>query len=211
MTLCADPKEVKRQRDRERYAQNKDEINKRRREAYKQKKIASAEISGAQTQLGVSQGNKDELHSSLYILLYINDLFFIYSGSNEIMNRLEREWYARYREEILKRQRQTREQNKHIAAVLDGSNIVTQVPATGQSAVTQLQNITSAGGAVPNSVHLTRDNVDDESHWLHRNDAYQMQRKSRQLTPTQMSLDENPQLSAIDKLHMPEESSEKKG
>ena len=84
MTLCADPKEVKRQRDRERYAQNKDEINKRRREAYKQKKIASAEISGAQTQLGVSQGNKDELHSSLYILLYINDLFFIYSGSNEI-------------------------------------------------------------------------------------------------------------------------------
>ena len=84
MTLIADPKEVKRQRDRERYAQNKDEINKRRREAYKQKKIASAEISGAQTQLGVSQGNKDELHSSLYILLYINDLFFIYSGSNEI-------------------------------------------------------------------------------------------------------------------------------
>ena len=124
---------------------------------------------------------------------------------------MERERYARNREEILKRQRQTREQNKHIVAVLDGSNIVTQVPATGQSAVTQLQNITSAGGAVPNSVHLTRDNVDDESHWLHRNDAYQMQRKSRQLTPTQMSLDENPQLSAIDKLHMPEESSEKKG
>ena len=123
---------------------------------------------------------------------------------------MERERYARNREEILKRQRQTREQNKHIAAVLDGSNIVTQVPATGQSAVTQLQNITSAGGAVPNSVHLTRDNVDDESHWLHRNDPYQMQRKSRQLTPTQMSLDENPQLSAIDKLHMPEESSEKK-
>ena len=71
MTLIADPKEVKRQRDRERYAQNKDEINKRRREAYKQKKLASAEISGAQTQLGVSQGNKDELHSSLYILLIL--------------------------------------------------------------------------------------------------------------------------------------------
>ena len=102
------------------------------------------------------------------ILLY-NDLFFIYSGSNEIKNRIEREQYARNREEILKRQRQTREQNKHIAAVLDGSNIVTQVPATGQSAVTQLQNITSAGGAVPNSVHLTReDNVDDESDWLQK-------------------------------------------
>ena len=88
---------------------------------------------------------------------------------------MERERYAQNREDILKRQRPTREQNKHIAAVLDGSNIVTQVPATGQSAVTQLQNITSAGGAVPNSVHLTRDNVDDESDWLHRNDAYQMQ------------------------------------
>ena len=77
VTLIADPNEVKRHRDRERYAQNKDEINKRRREAYKQKKIASAEISGAQTQLGVSQGNKDEFHSSLYILLYI----MIYSSS----------------------------------------------------------------------------------------------------------------------------------
>ena len=57
MTLIADPKEVKRQRDRERYAQNKDEINKRRREVYKQKKIAVAEINGAHTQLAVSQGN----------------------------------------------------------------------------------------------------------------------------------------------------------
>ena len=123
---------------------------------------------------------------------------------------MERERYARNREEILKRQRQTREQNKHIAAVLDGSNIVTQVPATGQSAVTQLQNITSAGGAVPNSVHLTRDNVDDESDWLHRNDAYHMQRNSKRLTPALMSLDENPQLSTIDNLHMPEKSSKKR-
>ena len=62
MPLIADPKEVKRHGDRERYAQNKDEINKRRREAYKQKKIASAESSGAQTQLAVSQGNEHELH-----------------------------------------------------------------------------------------------------------------------------------------------------
>ena len=88
MPLIADPKEVKRQRDRERYAQNKDEINKRRREAYKQKKIASAEISGAQTQLGVSQGNKDELHSSLYILLYI----MIYSSSTQAVMRLRIVW-----------------------------------------------------------------------------------------------------------------------
>ena len=62
MSWFVDPKELKRQRDRERYAQNKDEINKRRREAYKQKKIASAKSSGAQTQLAVSQGNDDQLH-----------------------------------------------------------------------------------------------------------------------------------------------------
>ena len=62
MSLIADPKEVKMQRDRERYVQNRDEINKRRCEVYKQKKIAAAEINGAQTQLAVSQGNDDQLH-----------------------------------------------------------------------------------------------------------------------------------------------------
>ena len=123
------------------------------------------------------------------VLLY-NDLFFIYSDHNEIKNRMERERYAQNREEILKRQRQTRKQNKHIAAVLDGSNIVSQVPATGQLVATQLQNITCAGGAVPNSMHFNRDILDekeniyedDESNWLHTNDAYQMQRISRQMT-----------------------------
>ena len=52
--------------DREQYAQNRDEINKRRHEAYKQKKIAAAKINGlnnrAHTQLAVSQGNDDQLH-----------------------------------------------------------------------------------------------------------------------------------------------------
>ena len=61
---------------------------------------------------------------------------------------MERERYAQNREDILKRQRPTREHNKHIAAILDGSNIVTQVSATGQSADTQLHNITCACGAV---------------------------------------------------------------
>jgi hypothetical protein len=36
--VYADPKELKRLRAREHYSQNKDEINKRRREAYQQKK-----------------------------------------------------------------------------------------------------------------------------------------------------------------------------
>ena len=39
----ADPKELKRQRERQWYSEQKDEINKRWREAYKQKKIAAAE------------------------------------------------------------------------------------------------------------------------------------------------------------------------
>ena len=89
------------------------------------------------------------------VLLY-NDLFFIYSDHNEIKNRMEMEWYAQNREEILKRQRQTRKQNKHIVAVLNGSNIVSHMPAIEQLAVTQLQNITCAGGAVPNSMHFNR-------------------------------------------------------
>ena len=82
------------------------------------------------------------------IVLLYNDLFFIYSDRNEIKNQMERERYAQNREEILERQRRTRKQNKHIAAVLNGSNIVSHMPATGQLAVTQLQNITCAGGAV---------------------------------------------------------------
>ena len=62
----------------------------------------------------------------------IYDLFFKHADRNDIKNQMERERYAQNREDILKRQRPTREQNKHIVAVLDGSHIVTQVPATGQ-------------------------------------------------------------------------------
>ena len=40
------PKKLKRQRERQRYSEQKDEINKRRREAYRQKKIAAAQNSG---------------------------------------------------------------------------------------------------------------------------------------------------------------------
>jgi hypothetical protein len=44
-----DPKELKRQRDRERYARNKDEILKKRRESRKLKKVACAIQNGLQT------------------------------------------------------------------------------------------------------------------------------------------------------------------
>ena len=57
--IVIDPKELKRQRDRERYSQNKDEINKRRREAYKHKKDAAT--NATQTPLTASPGNDDHL------------------------------------------------------------------------------------------------------------------------------------------------------
>ncbi|KAI5015195.1 hypothetical protein ZWY2020_056585 [Hordeum vulgare] len=146
---------LKSKRDRERYGQNRDEINKRRRETYKQKKIAAAENSAGNAQLTISQDRSD------------------------IKNRIERERYAQNREEILKRQRQA-------------------LMATGQSTVTQLANITCAGGAVPNSRELLDENENiyggDESDWLQRNDAYQIQRKSGQVRVTQMKVVENPQL-----------------
>jgi hypothetical protein len=45
----ADPKELKRKRDRERYARNKDEISKKRREARELKKVSSANLDAKQT------------------------------------------------------------------------------------------------------------------------------------------------------------------
>jgi len=152
-------------------------------------------------------------------VLRYNGLFFVFSDPNDIKNRRERERYAQNSEEILKRRRQTREQNKHIGVVLDGSNNVSQVLATGQSAVTQLQNITCASGAVPNSMLFNKDvlhdktniNEDDESDWLHRNDAYQMQPISRRKTLTQLDVPENPQLSTIINVRIPEECFQQNG
>jgi hypothetical protein len=45
----ADPKELKRKRDRERYARNKDEISKKRREARELKKNSSSNLDAKQT------------------------------------------------------------------------------------------------------------------------------------------------------------------
>ena len=145
------------------------------------------------------------------MVLPYNDLLFVYSDHNGLEIRGEREKYAHNTDELLKGQPKSSEHNKHIAAVADGSNIVSQVRATGQTAVTQLQIITCAEEPRPNSMQLN-ENIyyDNETDWLHRNDAYQMQRNSRRLIPTLMSLDENPQLSTIDNLHMPEKSSKKR-
>ncbi|KAI5003899.1 hypothetical protein ZWY2020_031142 [Hordeum vulgare] len=111
--------------------------------------------------------------------------FSVAVDRSDIKNCIERERYAQNREEILKRQRQAHDQKKHNVVVLDGT-------------VTQLANITYAGGTVPNSIELLDENENiyggDESDWLHRNDAYQIQRKSGQVRVTQMEVVENPQL-----------------
>jgi predicted phosphoribosyltransferase len=59
--VCAEELELKRQRARERYEQNKEEINKRRREAYKQKRTIATETAATQTLVDVSLGNIDPL------------------------------------------------------------------------------------------------------------------------------------------------------
>jgi hypothetical protein len=64
----ADPKELKRKRDRERYAQNKDEISKKRREARELKKGSSANLDGKQnpsnTPISISPGTS--IHLSIH-------------------------------------------------------------------------------------------------------------------------------------------------
>lgn len=77
-------------------------------------------------------------------------------------------------------------------------------PATGQSGVTQLQNITCADGVVPNPFHLhgvlldDKENIDDhgDSNWLRRNDTYQMQQISGRMRVVVMPSIHNPQTSS---------------
>ena len=99
--IVIDPKELKRQRDRERYSQNKDEINKRRREAYKHKKDAAT--NATQTPLTASAGNDDHLRHNM-AHLYCNIMTFSYSiqtlarlrncGRGSGMHKIERKFYS---------------------------------------------------------------------------------------------------------------------
>jgi hypothetical protein len=77
--VCAEESELKRQRARERYSQNREEINKRRREAYKQKRTIGTESNATQTPADVSLGNINLLcllahhvcHSGLSVIINI--------------------------------------------------------------------------------------------------------------------------------------------
>ena len=61
MRCTVDPTKLKRQRDRERYSETKDEINKRRGEAYKLKKMTATD--GTHTQLAGPPGNESQTSS----------------------------------------------------------------------------------------------------------------------------------------------------
>ncbi|KAM0854363.1 hypothetical protein ACQ4PT_050477 [Festuca glaucescens] len=214
--LPADPKEIKRQRDRERYALNRDDILSRQRQSRENKK-AYAALKNDRTvvphaPLAMSQGNEDQL-----------------PDPKERKRQRARERYSQNREDINKKRREAYQQKKTIAAdnsgthtptdvsldpnethkhnindFLDCNNTVSHTPATGQSAVTQLQNMPCADGDVTNSLHLhgvileDKENVydDDESNWLRRNDAYQRQQFSGRMRVVVISSGHNTQTSS---------------
>jgi hypothetical protein len=73
--VCAEENELKRQRARERYSQNREEINKRRRQAYKQKRAIATESNATQTPVDVPLGTINLLclitHHNYYSVLSV--------------------------------------------------------------------------------------------------------------------------------------------
>jgi hypothetical protein len=61
----------------------------------------------------------------------------------------DRERYALNREDILKRQRMSREQKKTNTGLLNHEDSVSHTPGTGLSAVTQLQKNSIPGPVIP--------------------------------------------------------------
>jgi hypothetical protein len=69
-------------------------------------------------------------------------LCHIYADPKQLRRQRDRERYAQNRDEILKRQRLSREKRKTTTGLLNDSNTVSHTPAAGQSGVTQLQKLT---------------------------------------------------------------------
>lgn len=168
MSQDVDPKELHMQMEREQYSQNMGDVLKRERQAYSERKmsVVSADIINVQE-------NETQTPVSMSI------------DPKELRRQRDRERYAQNRDEILKRQRLSREKRKATTGLLNDDNTVSQTPATGQSVVTQLQKLTCAVTGLSNIQNSSHERVphnkennltyDDESNWLHRNDAYQMQ------------------------------------
>ncbi|KAE8810606.1 hypothetical protein D1007_12828 [Hordeum vulgare] len=210
----SDSKELKRQRNREYYARNKDDILKRCREA-RDKKAASTPVLTDQqnetnTSVPMSLGAIDmdtiELQGQMVGDHYSHNEHGACSGQlraeqeNETQTQLsmpidpkesrrqrDRERYARNMDEILKRQRISRERRKTASQLLNDDTTVSHTPTTGQTGVTELQRLTcdviglssmqnSSHAHVPVNQEINLTNEED-SNWLHRNDAYQRRQR----------------------------------
>ncbi|KAI4972068.1 hypothetical protein ZWY2020_002993 [Hordeum vulgare] len=164
----SDPKELKRQRNREYYARNKDDILKRCREARDKKAASTAVLTHQQ----------NETNTSVPMSV----------DPKELRRQRDRERYARNRDEILKRQRISREKRKTASQLLNDDTTVSHTTSTGQTGVTELQRLTcdvtglssmqnSSHARVPVNPEINLTNEED-SDWLHRNDAYQRRQRN---------------------------------
>ena len=73
----------------------------------------------------------------------------MYADPIEIRRQKQRLYYAQNREVILRRQRLSRQQKKATTATVNGHDTLTQTPATGQSDVTQVEELPCAGCVLP--------------------------------------------------------------
>jgi hypothetical protein len=72
----------------------------------------------------------------------------VYADPREVKRQRERERYANNKDEILKRRRQIRDLKKQSTAAVNDENILCATQATGQSGVTQIQNMATEEGNV---------------------------------------------------------------
>jgi hypothetical protein len=126
---------------------------KRQHQAYSETKmvVVSADINGQEieTHTPVSMSIGNDAQPSIYKPCVFTLISFItYVDPKELRRQRDRERYAQNRDEILKRQRLSREKRKATTAILNDHTTVSHTPATGQSGVTQLQKLTCAGTTV---------------------------------------------------------------
>lgn len=178
-THSSDPLELKRQRERERYALRREDILRRKKEAREQQVDAAV----------VDNGNSKANASDSAALIASHD-------PKGLKRQKAREYYALHRDDILKKQKVARDLKKTLAAtatpalpnyrpsnasqIENAHGMRTQETCTWTSALTQLQ---VTGRTSSGKENLDVHNVDG-SDWLHRNDGYRMRRTHQTHTHT---------------------------
>ncbi|KAE8783517.1 hypothetical protein D1007_43036 [Hordeum vulgare] len=205
----AHPKELKRHRNKEYYARNKDDILKRRREARENKHGSTPMLTDQQnetnTPLYMSRAvDPIELQRQMVGEHYSHNVDDVFSAQlqaeqenetqtpvsmpidpKELRRQRDRERYAQNRDEILKRQCISREKRNTATRLLNDDTTVSHTSATGQTGVTQLQNLTCAVTIVEEIVNcssnmpkpMVTDVVLILCRRLIKNDAYQRQQR----------------------------------